>query len=582
MNRGSPSNRRYTSPGVGSTPTRDRYNRGLSDPGRGRSADRNYINSLRDRFGVQPRQSRPTRGRGAGPNRGAPERRGSGLRPATPQRSPLTPPRSDSLKRDSLNRRQGITTSFRVESDRVRELRRRFGLPDVRGSTTDLPRLNPRTPVGARPLGTTRKEVITGKTPNRMSRPDGRLVTPGARGNGKRGAGAIGGLGRRTPGKDSGRIVAPGLDKRLGDRGGKIGGRGDIPGARPVPSSGTASGGLASALTRVRPVTPSLASSQVVVGGTVHVPIHHHSSGHGFPYLTIGYPYLGYYSIYGYPYLSYYGCDYYSNFYVRFGHFRFGLYSACSPFYYGYGYRHYHRYRCYHHSCYHYYRLRDCHLCYDTSPDYVIYDTVIQESPQAEERVQSLTPGELSFCEGWVLLRKGDYEGAGEAFYNASLEIEGSAMVNLFLGVSLTGVGEYPLAAAALEEAYRQNPSVVSNHWNVAAHLGSQESYQTLVDTLKGSLEVSPSETGAWVSLAMLQLLSDESRQGLADVRKAAGEVVTFGDESPLARAILEEAERRDLGEDLPPVSRTPDPGVAQWLLYPSCEGIPTLSLGKN
>ena len=191
-----------------------------------------------------------------------------------------------------------------------------------------------------------------------------------------------------------------------------------------------------------------------------------------------------------------------------------------------------------------------------------------------------MSPGELSFCEGWTLLRVGRFEEAAEAFYNASLEITSSAIVYMFLGIAWVGVGEYGLAAAGFEEAYRLRPNIISYSWAVASHLGRVERYRDLISQIEGFVEVTPEDTSAWIALGMLSLWSEAERHSLFRARRAAGEIVVFGPRRPLAPAILKEVDRRDLGEE--PPSQLGDLAVQRWLRLPTCESVGTLSLGVN
>ena len=222
-------------------------------------------------------------------------------------------------------------------------------------------------------------------------------------------------------------------------------------------------------------------------------------------------------------------------------------------------------------------------MCYPDDTSYVIHEQVATESEEAEAKVLELPPGELSFCEGWTLLRVGDHDGAAEAFYNSGLEIPESGLVQLFLAFALAADGEFELAGPVLARAHEFNPALVSYRWNTAEHLGSDLNHQAIVEGLRAHLQTVPNDFEVWTLLAMIQLYTATTDEQLIDVERAASEVVLYGGDSALATAILAEAEReRAGGPYASPVSERRDLNVDLWLDSPACETISTLSLGKN
>lgn len=274
---------------------------------------------------------------------------------------------------------------------------------------------------------------------------------------------------------------------------------------------------------------------------------------HGYNYFSFGFPFFGHYGFCRYPYLRCYGFGFYSCFGLHFGH--------------RYPYSYY----------LHPYRVHDVH--YRTE---VIYETVEHEVPQVQERLLDLGPGELSFCEGWSLLRAGKWDGAAQSFYNASLELPESGVVHMFLGFALAADGDMELAAATLAKAHELRPNLLSYSWNPVDHFGTVENYATFSNRILEAIEEAPSRPEPWIVQGMLSLLSATEGEGYADVKRAASEVVLYGHESALADAMLAEVLRREKGLHAQDPRLQPDPGVQLWFERPSCVSIGELRLRNN
>ncbi len=358
-------------------------------------------------------------------------------------------------------------------------------------------------------------------------------------------------------------------------------GRG-APGAGPSPE--VIAGSVSPASVGIELDGSGVGVSVGISGSYYYIPRHHHHHhSYGYPYIYYGfaYPYWGYYSYYGYPYLYDYGCDYYSHFGLRWGGLYLGLYNACHHSrYYGSYHHHSHRYYCHDHG-YHYYHLRDCNLCYQDDSSYAIYEEIEREAPHAEEKVLELEPGELSFTEGWTLLRRGDYDAAASAFYNAALAVDDSALVQLYLGLALAGEGQFEDGATALETAHERDTALVTYRWDVAAHFGSRAQLGKLLKGLYEEVETSPGNMDAWKLIAFSELLGAED--DVEPVRRAVSEVVLFGSEGELVRAILAEAERRVDHQPLPDaLSERRSTDLEAWFLHPSVAAIGRLGLGAR
>ncbi|MFQ5653132.1 MAG: hypothetical protein ACE5GW_00190, partial [Planctomycetota bacterium] len=529
--------------------------RPLPDPPR--DPAREYLNGLRRRFGLPSANLSETLtpSATAGAERGRDGTTGS--RGAARGAGPIT---------------------IRAESDAVRELRRRFGI-----SRRSLPTRRGDDRV-SRPgdRGTRSKERRRASEALDDGAPKGRIIAPGmdARSEGK---GRI--LYSRKSKEGEGSIATAAKKKLQAAKDKEIDPANALTRVTPSLPPGVGPGGdpdaIHSGVTVVPPVSPlpPVSDSEIVVGGTIQVPHYHSHQPWYYPAIPIAFPYLGYYFYYGFPYLYHYGCDFYSGFNLRFGRYHLSLYSPCGYHSLGCWHPHHHHHRVY---CgvhgHHYYRLRDCDLCYPYDSTIVITRTVLEESAGAEERLRDLAPGEMSFCEGWSLLRAGAYEEAAQAFYNASLELPESALVHLFLTVSLAGAGEIELAGATLGEAYRLDPSIVGYRWDAEKHMGTMEHHDVLLAAVAGTAEALPESRAAWLLLSYLHLITDDET---LPAERAAAEVILFETENRLARGILDECERRRLGRD-PGGDYPPDIDVLEWLLVPSCEGIPSLKLHQK
>lgn len=257
---------------------------------------------------------------------------------------------------------------------------------------------------------------------------------------------------------------------------------------------------------------------------------------------------VSYCSPYSYRYYAYPGYSYYYPYYR-------GSYYVFSSLYGWYPYY------C---SSYSYYRG------YDDTPATI---TVV-EQPAAPAR--ELSTGELNFCEGWTLLRAGSYEAAGEVLYSASLELEQSALVHLYLAVALAGTGDRALAARALGEAIALDPELLRHRWSPTAHLGA-EGEATIRAQLSAARADDPTAPSALAIEATLALLSSDAERG-AELRGAIAESLILHPDAPVLAEELAELRRRDVPEGTPLAGHS-DPAVAAWLLDPSCERIPELGL---
>ncbi|MCI0651052.1 MAG: hypothetical protein L0Z55_04135 [Planctomycetes bacterium] len=538
-------------------------------PRRAPDASQDCRGSLRERYGLDAGRERARRT----PEIVAPR---AGESSAPPPNSAGIAPSTGTRKR------------FAVNEEMTRNLERRFGLSrgSTRGpnaATTDLPSL---------------RRVERNRGDAAIARPgvagNERALRGGVRRGAEPGAGARGGLaggvtaGDPLPGNRTTRLAALPNRGALGAL--TSGATAPVAGAVRAPGAGIPASSSLDVFGTV-----GVSASGVFGGVSIYVPLYHryryrhYGYGYysyypfdwycGYSSIAIGFPYFGYYSLYPYPYLYGYGCDFYSNFYVRFGHYRLSRYSLCD--HYGHHhYGHYHSYHCHQHG-YHYYHLRDCSLCYPYDSSYAIQEQVYTESAQAEEKVLDLRPGELSFCEGWTLLRSGAYDRAAEAFYNASVEIPESGIVQLYLAVALAGAGDYDLAGAAAAEAHRLNPALITYQWSASESLGSEERHRALVVALAAHGAANPNDSGAAAVQAMLELFSADKD---FDAAGAAAVAFAFASgDSPLSEAILAEIDRREEGREVAPAAATRrDLDVELWLRRPACESIGTLSLGKN
>ncbi len=457
----------------------------------------------------------------------------------------------------------------RVEDDFLRSLGQRFGLERTRvGATRDLPRLTvgPRSGTASRSasaLATKRGGiVIPGDNSLASKRAGGRGSIEFANKGGvaKPGTGTIGTpiVSGTTPTLAPAISSAPftGVAARL-----------------PNPFTGVVGSGTV-------PPSASAFGSSVVVGtslGTAYdpYPSGYASYGYGSSYsgygLSVGFGYGGYgYGYFGYGlgcgYLPYsYRCS--SSYWYRpslcFGSrpysYRYRCYS--SP-YYGYSY----------YPGYHVFQCDDDYYYRDTT--YIFYGRAAVESDDARGILENLSDGELSFCEGWGLLAKGEYEDSARALAAALEKLPRQGLAAFFAGVALAGAGEYDLAAAAFETSVREHPSIVTYTWDADEHLGSHERFQTLVDTLTSAAKSDPSRSSRWVSLAAVAQMGGQS-----DVaRRAAGEAIFSDSESAFGEAVLAELTRRDEGAPLDPLVNG-DSAISNWLVNPSCESIPRLRL---
>ncbi|MEM7167004.1 MAG: hypothetical protein AAF581_16190 [Planctomycetota bacterium] len=282
---------------------------------------------------------------------------------------------------------------------------------------------------------------------------------------------------------------------------------------------------------------------------------------HHFPYSHYYYPYYRYSRHCHWLWSSYHCHSIWSPYYL-YGYYRYGRGS-----YYGrYGYR------------YGYYN--DCDNDYGTTTN--VY---VEVQPQDDDRDDvvagdnAFSDVELAFCQGWIQLGLADYEAALLSFDRAREAAPANGLVQLFVGVALTARGEYPLAAAAFEEAYRLDPSLVAYGWDPVAHFGSAERYLAVVEQLAEYRSAAPTNSDGWLVTAWLELLAaPNDGDDLAPVKRAAGELVLYGHSSPLALALLEEVSRREQKQPLPndfPLRLRLD----SWLLAPSCDGVPGLEL---
>ncbi|MFN0056884.1 MAG: tetratricopeptide repeat protein [Planctomycetota bacterium] len=351
-----------------------------------------------------------------------------------------------------------------------------------------------------------------------------------------------------------------------------------------VASSSVSSDGRA----RVRRAA-SLGESHIVTSVHVGLPSFRHARHHHHRharYFSVCYPYYGYFWIYPFAYLDSYGCDYYSWYSVRYGSCRLSLYSSCSHLGYDHscGYAHHcHRYQCGLHG-WHYYRVRDCGLCYPVDVTYYVDlgdrrrqgDVDETDRTTAADKSAELAPAELSFCEGWSLYRAGRYDDAVAALHTAALELPTSGAIQYLHGLALLATEEYELAHAAFLTAFERFPEMVRLRWDAAKHHVDAEASERVREQLRAALEVEPADHGLWCVDALLSLLDGD----LDAARRAAGEVLLFDAENALAQAILGEVEASTSG-----LTRTPSGGLATlnaWLADPNCAGIPGLDLGSH
>lgn len=317
-----------------------------------------------------------------------------------------------------------------------------------------------------------------------------------------------------------------------------------------------------------------------VIGGSSrrHRGLVHHY--YHYPHFYASFPFVGYYSLYDYPYVSYYGCDFYGRFGFRFGPLRLRLYSVCGV-HYGHRHHHCHRYSCSVHG-FHHYRSRDCYECYPTDHTHIVHESLERESPRAEELVQALQPAELSFCEGWVLLREGRYVSATESFYNASLELPQSGLIHFYLGLSLAAQGEIELAAAALAEARELSPRLLAYSADAVLHFGDESKVAEIVQKIADFTRLHPARTEGWVTGATLGLFMAKSLEDIALAKRQASEATLFDRNSTFGLALLAEADRRERGAVFSDPASQPNQSVQLWLSQPSCESIGVLELGEN
>ncbi|MGE3165817.1 MAG: hypothetical protein AB7O52_13005 [Planctomycetota bacterium] len=520
----------------------------------------------------------------------------------------------------------GRSTQLRVESDLVREMRQRFGLrqPGARSEVpSDLPPLRaPFGVVGPRVPTATDPAADLGPTPSRgapsaVASPRGRLILPGgeeiADSSGQRGsiefsprsplgsrrvASGPGGLDSGGAGRGIRKPVGTAVSPVVGSRGGTVGG---VPNPTAVPVLGRERPAT-SDLLRATPngVLGPVPTPVPVPGGTAPPPVsvvteivgqagliggssHHHGLVHHHyrhPHFYVSFPFVGYYAHYFHPYVSHYGCDFYGRFGFRFGRFHLRLYSVCG-LHTGHHYHHCHRYSCALHG-YHHYRSRDCYQCYPRDHTYVIEQRIERESPEANERIQDLRPAELSFCEGFVLLGAGDYEGAADSFYNASLELPESGLIHFYLGLALAARGEVELATAVFAEAYELSPRVLTYSTDPALHFGDRDRFLEVLAKVADYRRLSPAKSDGWITGAVLGLFGAQSPEEVAAAKQYAGEATLFDRENVLGLALWAEADRRERGGDLAGEGTGPDLAVQFWLARPACESIAELRLGAN
>jgi hypothetical protein len=272
--------------------------------------------------------------------------------------------------------------------------------------------------------------------------------------------------------------------------------------------------------------------------------------GYAWAPVCVAYPYVGYYYSYPYPYLSaydLYDCDFYGGYYVRFGYARRSYYSVCS----GLG-----SHGCVGHHCHvcdceehgsHHYHVRDCPLCYPDGGGEIYRDVEVpaptslpslpslpldetggaSESevrplpvpgaasefvtradslPIAEDEAffASLKPAQLSFAMGLVEMKHGNYDGANEDFYNATIEDPAHALLRIFLGTSLVSIGEYGYAAEYLRAGLSGWPEFARYVWDVTELFASTADYEAFMDSLEREARLDPVRADVLLSLGFL------------------------------------------------------------------------------
>ena len=327
---------------------------------------------------------------------------------------------------------------------------------------------------------------------------------------------------------------------------------------------------------------PSAASAASLAIGTGYGYGYDHDYGYGYGhgYYGSGYGYgcgYGFGFGFGYPYYSHCGYGYWPYGYRCHGYYSSYWYSPSWCYgYYPYGYR----YSCYgypyygysYYPGYHVYYDDDDYYYYDTT--YVFYGRAADESEKSRGVLEDLSEGELSFCEGWGLLGRGEYDPAARAFAAALEKLPRNGLVSYFAGVALAGAGELEIAAAAFETAIREHPALVTYSWDTDKHFGTDQRYEQLLSEISAAAKLNPSSSAPWVCLAALAQMGGRSDQA----RRAAGEAIFSNTESDYGEAVLAELTRRDEGEPLDPLS-TEDSEASNWLVNPSCESIPRLKL---
>ena len=318
------------------------------------------------------------------------------------------------------------------------------------------------------------------------------------------------------------------------------------------------------------------------------------------------YPYAGYYYGYPYPYLYDYGCDFYDGYYVRFGYARASYYAACS----GYGYHGY-AHHCHHYACSahgdHEYHVRDCPECYPSGsltydvdvPDAALGETQVEPSeiapPAGEGAVQPATlepkeaflaglkPAQLSFVLGLDDLRKGDYEGATESLYSASLEDPESRLVKVFLATSLFSIGEHSYAAEYLRLSLDGWDAFPAYPWDVRGAYGVPGDFDKQLAALEEEVRTRPADADRLLVLGFLKTHSgrpEEAASAFDSLRAVSTDPV---DDALASRYVAEIEDRngtfpRD-PDEAARLAADEEPAVRAFLASHSVADVPALPI---